>query len=88
MRDHVSAARLDEKSNQCGRLESDLQVQLSGLECAMSEKRNRTSELEEQYKKATQACATQEDLVSQLRRQIEALTHDRDADSKDRQDRR
>lgn len=69
-------------------MEPDLQVQLSGLECAMSEKRNRISELEEQYKKATQVCSTQEDLVAQLRRQIEDLTHDRDADSKDRQDRR
>jgi uncharacterized protein YigA (DUF484 family) len=61
---------------------------VSGLECELSEKRNRICELEEQVKGATSAASSQEDLAAQLQRQIENLTQERVSGSNDREDRR
>jgi len=65
-----------------------LQIQLSELECSLSNKRTRIHELEEQVKMHDRALLREQELAAQLRRQIEELKHTRDSTSKEREDRR
>jgi len=65
-----------------------LHIQISELECALSNKRNRIHELDEQVKRADMEVTREQELASQLRRQMDELKQARETCGQGRQEQR